>query len=202
MQSVMSKAYEHGGPGKFVFDPSSRLDENSIALEQKQRLIDEWHAHWDLSKPYLVEKSPINLVRTRFLQGVFPESYFIVVKRHPLAVSMATKKWSKTSIHELIEHWTLAYEMWEKDQGQIERHFSLKYEDLMTNPAEELGRLSRFLGTELQLPADIRIKSGINDRYFKTWNKALNLERRMSAKKIKNDFEARVASLGYELGVS
>ena len=39
-----------------------------------------------MSEPVLVEKSPPNLVRTRFLQALFPDARQIVVTRHPIAV--------------------------------------------------------------------------------------------------------------------
>ena len=52
----------------------------------------------DTGKEFLLEKSPPNIIRTRFLQAMFPNSYFINIKRHPIATSLATKKWSKTSL--------------------------------------------------------------------------------------------------------
>jgi len=70
LQSVFSTALPYGGPGKFALSPKAHLDEKSslITAENKKKLFDEWSKFWDLGKTVLVEKSPINLVRTRFLQ--------------------------------------------------------------------------------------------------------------------------------------
>jgi len=48
-----------------------------------------------------------NLLMTRFLQAAFPSCYFIIVKRHPVAVSMASQKWkvNVTSLYRMFEHW-------------------------------------------------------------------------------------------------
>lgn len=94
-QTVYPRGVEMGGPGYFCLDRASWLDENSAlaTLPNAERLFLEWGRLWDLSRPYLLEKSPPNLVRMRFLQRLFPNTYFVVIVRHPIAVSLATMKW-------------------------------------------------------------------------------------------------------------
>jgi hypothetical protein len=84
-----------GGPGYFCLHDEAFFTEKSdlVSIENAERLFAEWARHWDLSRPYLLEKSPPNLARTRFLQRLFPNSYFIIIMRHPIAVSLATIKW-------------------------------------------------------------------------------------------------------------
>ena len=112
LQSVYEPAIAFGGPGKFAFDQRSYMDEvHPLATgENAQKIYEEWSPHYDLSCPYLIEKSPPNLIRTRFLQKLYPNSKFIVILRHPLAISYATEKWSKTSISSLLDHTLRAYE--------------------------------------------------------------------------------------------
>ena len=83
----------YGAPDKFAFHADARLDETSPLVNEqtRERLINEWGAFWDLSSPVLLEKSPPDLIRTRFLQALFPEAYFIVVRRHPFTSSLARR---------------------------------------------------------------------------------------------------------------
>src|SRR2546423_1736557 len=86
LQSVYPTARSHGGPGKFAFDPAAHLIESSpLANEESAlRLFGQWAQHWQADRRVLLEKSPPNLIRTRFLQQLFPGAHFIVVVRHPL----------------------------------------------------------------------------------------------------------------------
>lgn len=94
-QTVYPKDPDHGGAGYFAFDPDAHLDESSnlITTGNREQLFKEWSRYWDLTSQFLLEKSPPNIVRTRFLQSMFPQSHFIVILRHPIAASMATLKW-------------------------------------------------------------------------------------------------------------
>ena len=60
LQTVYSRAYEHGGAGRFGFDPRAHLTESSplVTAENRGRLLLEWGEHWDSEKPVRVEKSP------------------------------------------------------------------------------------------------------------------------------------------------
>ncbi|HUF08257.1 MAG TPA: sulfotransferase [Rhodothermales bacterium] len=95
LQTVYPAGKAHGGPGYFGLNPDAHFTETTSLATDKNalRLFEEWSAHWDLSKPFLLEKSPPNLVMTRFLQELFPNSFFLVMVRHPIPVSLATIKW-------------------------------------------------------------------------------------------------------------
>ncbi|KAK3237325.1 hypothetical protein CYMTET_52589, partial [Cymbomonas tetramitiformis] len=78
-------------------------------------LFRQWARMWDLEKPVLLEKSPPNMMWMRFLQGMFPTaSRFVVITRHPLAVSLAHRKWeccTGMSLTQLVEHWLVQHEL-------------------------------------------------------------------------------------------
>ena len=84
-----------GGPGRFGFHPRAHLTEDSdlLTVENVTKLRASWHAYWDNSRSIFVEKTPANILMTRFLQAAFPNSYFILITRHPIPVSMAAQKW-------------------------------------------------------------------------------------------------------------
>ncbi len=97
LQTVYPAANTFGGSGGFGFSPQAHVTEDSplVSDANRHRLWEQWSPHWDLSKPLLVEKSPPNLMKSRFLQAMFPNSWFVMLIRHPIAVAHATEKWTR-----------------------------------------------------------------------------------------------------------
>ena len=153
LQDVYPNDAEYGGAGRFGFDPRAHLTETSALLtpENVARLRASWHAYWDNSKTICVEKTPANLLMTRFLQAAFPNCYFIVIKRHPVPVSMATQRWkvNVTAIHRLFEHWLHCYGIFEEDKKHLKRVYELRYEDYVENPGQVSQEIARFIGTRV-----------------------------------------------------
>lgn len=170
LQSVYPPGKVHGGPGQFGFNPRTFLNEHSalVSGENAAKLFREWGAYWDLGKPVLLEKSPPNLIRTRFLQALFPEAYFIVLLRHPVAVSFATQKWSNTEIPSLLEHWLICHERFDLDRKFLRRVLTVKYEDFMRNPQAILDSIGVFCGIEPVLLSQ-QVRQNLNDTYFEKW---------------------------------
>lgn len=133
LQDVFLPAYKFGGPGKFGFDQRAVLNEKSqlISSENRERLFKAWGKYWDLSKPVLIEKSPPNLIRTLFFQEMFHNSYFVILLRHPVPVSLATKRWSKTSLYSLFNHWFTCHNLFLKDQPKLKRSLIINYENFI-----------------------------------------------------------------------
>lgn len=176
LQSVYPPAHVYGGAGRFGFHAASHLTENSplVSKHNREKLLHEWSRYWDTTKPVLLEKSPPNLVRTRFLQSLFPGAYFIIVLRHPVAVTLATLKWGKgRTTHSLIKHWLVCHELFREDCGHLKRVFVLKYEDLVKQPVHYLGRIFHFLGiNNYSIPQAMR--SNVNEHYFDLWRRRQN----------------------------
>lgn len=64
-----------------------RDESDALASEPRGStlLFAQWARFWQLDKPVLVEKTPMNLLRTRYLQTLFPEvASFAIIIRHPL----------------------------------------------------------------------------------------------------------------------
>ena len=106
LQSLYLPAIRLGGPGRYIFNKNAYMNENHALATPANaaKLLSEWGKYWDTTVDYLLEKSPPNLIRLRFLQKLFPSSKLVVVLRHPVAVAYATQKWAKTSITSLIDH--------------------------------------------------------------------------------------------------
>ena len=101
-----------------------------------------------MSKPVLVEKSPPNLIRTRFLQALYPEARQIVVMRHPIAVACATQKWSWSSYTSLIEHWLVCHELLIADAQHLPGLLVLRYEEFVADPDGQLARALDYVGLD------------------------------------------------------
>jgi hypothetical protein len=192
LQSVYPSDHEYGRPGRFGFAPEMHLTESSPLVSERnaQTLFEEWSPYWDLSRRYLLEKSPPNLLKTRFLQALHPASSFVVVVRHPIPVSLATAKWRRTRrYHRLLEHWLRCYSLFEADRERLERVYVLHYEQLVQDPAGVLRGIFAFLELDPIAPSE-PVEAGANERYFRQW------------RELKRDPRMRVyldlASLWYE----
>jgi hypothetical protein len=167
LQGVYPPAMKFGGPGRFGFARAAHLTEDSPMVTSRARgeLLNAWMPFWNASKPVLLEKSPPNLIRTRFLQALFPKSRAVMIVRHPMVVAFATQKWSGTSIESLLAHWAVCHRRLLDDAPHVERLALLRYEDLVAAPGPILAEIWRFLGLE---PAGFvpDVRPGLNDAYL------------------------------------
>jgi len=153
LQDVYPPDREYGGVGAFGFDPRAHVTETSDLLTRENiaTLRASWHAYWDNSKTIFVEKTPANLLMTRFLQAGFPNSHFVVIKRHPIPVGMAAQKWKVNvkSLHTMFEHWLHCHGLYEQDKEYLKHLYELKYEDYVENPDKYHAELATFIGTRV-----------------------------------------------------
>ena len=211
LQNVYPRAREYGGAGRFARDERAHLTETSplVSGGNAQRLWDAWSPYWDLSRPYLLEKSPPNLIMSRFLQGLFPDSAQIMVIRHPVVVALSTVKWRRvvsrnwqnhTSLAQMIEHWVIAHELMLGDAAAIRRLHVLRYEDLVADPVRELRAVQLLLGLPSPIPAST-LKSTHSGAYEDQWRRLgsggwLSQRRRAD---IEDRFGDVVARFGYDI---
>ncbi|WP_166831302.1 sulfotransferase family protein [Thalassoroseus pseudoceratinae] len=150
LQNVFPTAADFGGPGRFGFNPSAYMDEThpTVAANARSRLLTQWRNYWDLKKPLLIEKSPPNIIRTRYLQALFPNAKFIVIRRHPIVVGYATAKeeWCSCGEFEAIVHAIHCNELFESDKKRLQQCQLVRYEELLDRPQETLDEIAKFLG--------------------------------------------------------
>ena len=207
LQSVYPPSGYFGGAGAFGFHPEAHLTESSslVSEENRQKLFSEWSRYWDLSKIHLLEKSPPNIIRTRFLQAMFPNAYFVVMLRHPLAVSYATQKWYRKywvnwrGFPRILEHWLVCHEIFREDQKYLKNVFVVKYEEFVAAPHAWVNHLYHFLGLS-DFSVNQKILSDVNSKYFKMWNSKLSgvFSGPMNRALIKR-YEERMRCFGYSL---
>jgi hypothetical protein len=170
LQSVYPSDALSGGAGRFGFDPRAYLTEASplVTPANTDRLWREWSAYWPAQGRWCLEKSPANLIRARFLQALFPKASFIFVMRHPVAVALAARKWSRTGIYALLHHWLHCHRLLRGDLPVIGRYCLVSYEELSAFPEETLRTLYDFLDLRPH-PLSISVTRGVNATYFKAW---------------------------------
>ncbi len=204
LQNVFPPAIKFGGPGKFGFKKKAHITESSplISKKNREKLFAQWGKYWDTDKEILIEKSPPNIIRTRFFQEMFPGSYFVIILRHPVAVSLATRRWWRWiffSINSLINHWVKCYNLFERDRQYLNNYMIIKYENFISAPQEYINNICEFAGINSFKP-EINVDSGVNQKYFERYLKARkNIFFKNRIKKTINKFETEVNAFGYSL---
>ncbi len=200
LQSVYLPASAYGGPGHFAFHQDAHRTEASplATPDNRARLWADWSPYWDLAKPVIVEKSPPNLIQTRFLQELFPTASFVVIVRHPVAVTLATRKWASATDAYLLQHWLVAHETFLEDARYLRKVAVVRYEDLVRDPAACLADVYRFLGLD-PFPGRIAIQPGLNRQYFERWRHRRGLSAHLARTWVERVFERRVRAFGYSL---
>ncbi len=227
LQDVYPIASEHGGDGRFGFDPRTHLTEASSLLTPGNvaKLLSSWHLYWDKSKTIFVEKTPGNLLMTRFLQAAFPDSYFVVIRRHPVPVGLATQKWkvNVTSLYNLFDHWLRCHELFEEDRRYLKNVYELRYEDYVEKPDRYHQEIAAFIGTRVpepsredkfhtvtqwHNPSGLRVPERVmegtsgsyNKKYFDRWSKLLTESFfKHYYQHIARKYEPQFAKYGYSL---
>lgn len=193
----------YGGPGRFGFDPGAHLTERAPLATpgSARRIFDAWAPYWQLDRPVLVEKSPPNLLRMRFLQALFPDTRFVALYRHPVAVSYATRRWAAhRPLHFLFDHWLHCYRVFEQDRAQLRHVLVLRYEDFITEPQATMDRMHDFLGLE-RIPVAREVSASGNVSYFRRWSAELQRGgvRGRYAAWVRDRYEAAFQRYGYTL---
>jgi hypothetical protein len=189
LQSVYPPDSIHGGAGRFGFDARAHLTENSplATPENALRLRGEWAPYLGRGEGWLLEKSPSNLLRARFLQVLFPDARFVFVLRHPVAVSLATRKWSRTGVYALIHHWLRCHELLREDLPALGQALVLSYEAFVAAPEATLARIQAFLELEEAVPTPA-LRRDVNASYFGAWREAYGVRQR---RRDTEDFDPR-----------
>ena len=202
LQTVYPPAYRYGGAGLFGFAPEAHLTETSplATAASREQLLREWGPHWTADAAVLVEKSPPNLVRTRFLQALFPDATFVAVLRHPLAVAGATRKGRRLllSYETLVRHWVACHATLAADAPHLQRLHVVRYERFVADPDAELARIFAALGLMPQ-PSGEHVRAGVNDAYFARWRSRLSPYRALDRRRTIGRWEHDVRRFGYSL---
>ena len=206
LQSAMPSDNAYLGTGRFAFCKDFNWTEDSplVSMRVREKLLTEWGVFWDLNKNVLLEKSPPNIIHTRFLQALFPNSYFITIKRDPIATTLATrsfinKKRLRYNMYHMVKHWCVAHDIYDKDKKSLKNIYELQYEDFVQEPDRYFKEICNFIGVKPS-PISASIRQGTNDKYFTQWeNYKKGWFSKYIAKFIEHCFESETNKHGYSL---
>ena len=120
--------------------------------EPARRVKYDWSYYYESRPGILLEKSPPNSLRSRWLQMHFRPSRFVAIVRHPYAVCEGIRRREGTTIEEAALHWVVAHECMLDDFTHLHNYILMRYEDLCQHPEENLEKLENFL--DLDCPVD------------------------------------------------
>lgn len=147
LQGAVPHTAQDGRPLHFATDPAQHLVEGCTydTLATRLRLEADWTPWFDPAQPWRVEKSPVNLTRSRLYQQLFPLAQFVMVLRHPQAVASAMAKWSDCPASQIVEHWLDAHDRLAIDLSYLHAVMVIRYEDIVLDPAAAASALYEFL---------------------------------------------------------
>lgn len=138
------------------------------------RIKKEWGMRLDLRKRVLLEKSPPNTGRTRWLQQHFDNACFIGIVRNGYAVAEGIRRKAEPGhlrdgwpIELCARQWQRSNEILLRDAQHLRRFMWVKYEDLVSDMAATLNAIQSFIGLN-DVQTDLSDKAWkIHERYEK-----------------------------------
>ncbi len=110
----------------------------------------QWAGHFnDAKRPLLLEKSPPNAIRTRWLQAHFENAHFVGIVRDGYAVAEGIRRRAQRSLEVAATHWAKSNELMVRDFEQLERKMLIRYEELTADPDSIAQDVLGFLGLSL-----------------------------------------------------
>jgi hypothetical protein len=115
----------------------------------RTRLVYDWiNYKKKAATEFILEKSPPNTIRSRWLQEVFGRCYFIGLVRNGYAVCEGIQRRKGHSLERCARHWNLANKIMLEDAKFLDHFKMLTYEELTHDPIAALASLANFLGLE------------------------------------------------------
>jgi hypothetical protein len=168
-------------------------DENSQTIIDLPKLKKQWAARFNKVKSaILLEKSPPNTVRLRWLQANFKNAFFIGIHRNGYAVAEGIKRKVGHPVELGAKQWANANQILLSDFDHLHHKLLISYERLTEQPEETIRDICSFL--EIPLLDSEKIKS-----VFKIHGQ-INVIKNMNDISIKNLSEKELRIIENEAG--
>ena len=192
LQNIYPKTDEISGLTDFCFVNKYRLDENSDFILYKNRILHQWSHFWDLGKDILVQKSPSHIIHSKFINELLPDSYWILINRHPIYYYYSLKSWDNNyQLERSLDHWLEAHRIFYEDTTNFKNILVIKSEDLIVSPDVEFKKINKLLGIDLGIHDFSNINKNINIKYKNKWDSFKNKDY------IINKYESKINKYDY-----
>eukprot|EP00622_Pseudochattonella_farcimen_P001758 FR736537.1.p1 GENE.FR736537.1~~FR736537.1.p1 ORF type:complete len:211 (+),score=19.43 FR736537.1:112-744(+) len=196
------------------------MEDSVITHKQREVLFRQWGYFWDLDLPVLLEKSPSNIIISRYLDAIWSGSapaaadsgwsqakhvHFVFITRHPIANALAHQVWQicqDMTLFELVKHWATLHERLQDDLEHLGATYTLlKYEEFVVDPDSNLRHIYKAVGLDAsRANRTIQVEQGTNDKYRKKYCEKISDPQEMAAhEELVERLGADVASHGYDL---
>jgi hypothetical protein len=176
---------DRGVTTHWAYHPSAHLTpaDASRFPQARHRLLKQWRPYVENpAATILVEKSPTNVMKTRWLQEEFAESTFVIVTRHPVMQALAVMKWGTRrnrvglGLSHIVNHWFTAMDCYRDDASELRRTMVVTFEDFLISPTSSLRVLSEHVGVD---PSGFVLDTGParEDQYLQYWRFFAGLDR-------------------------
>ena len=135
--------------GQFIPEVTDRMRKDVWVPEKAMPWTEikaAWHQYWDADKPYLLEKSPPNIIRSKAIQDHFQPAYFIVNVRDPYAYCEGLMRrrvgWDEQKAAEFC---LFCLKEQIKNLNTLENAISITYEQLCDRPDEAISKIREML---------------------------------------------------------
>ena len=109
------------------------------------RVYYDWYFETKGDRKILLEKTPVNSMRMRWLQHWFSPAQFIVIARSPYGVCEGMARKTGVSIAEAAENWRIVYQTILDSFEYVDSHLMITYDDLTDETDTTLEKIGGFL---------------------------------------------------------
>lgn len=139
---------------KFTGDYWSHLSTYGISKDETLEMCRSFFLHfhhaccYSEEKPIWIEKTPTYIFTTNFINLLFPSAKFIHLIRDGRDVAASFRDiWGKQGLYRCLRHWpdTIKQRKIITKSIPANRYLEVFYEDLVSNPREEMQKVCSFL---------------------------------------------------------
>ena len=167
---LIDKLKPHEGVNRFAapqYAAAHRLTEADIAVGDREATAAAYQRTMVYPDRRLCEKSPPNLIRTRYLQGLFPDAAFVAITRSPYtnvaANAKRSSKWG--TVEEQAVHWAGGYSYLLEDRPHLQHCLTVTYEGMIADVRATMRAVFTHCGVDATVADDLEtpeIKSSID----------------------------------------
>jgi len=160
-----------------------------------QRIKRQWQrAFNDSQRPVLMEKSPPNAARIRWLNTHFENAHFVGIVRNPYATIEGMMRKGGLDLEQAARQWVGSNEIMLSDLERVDHRMLITYEQLTNSPSGVFAEMVAFLGLDAVASPSMTKTFRIHERELSIRN--LN---RDSIKRLSPDELKRITDLTHSL---
>jgi len=124
-----------------------RWTKDDLEEHKSRKVKKSFYKHWDLSKKFLVEKSPHHMMRMEFMNETFPHAKFIGIVRNGYVVAEGINRRREHKLKLCAKQWNACNKIMMEDSSKVD-FLLVTYEDLCKKPQKVMDKVFKFIGVK------------------------------------------------------